>query len=225
MKNISILFFISFLLFSCAKDELTNPSAAEFEAEQQLSSRSNECSLTFLGYDENGCCKYLFNWPTWIPPISDRSPCSAFITVNGKRIKGSIFSVCGEATVKLVRGCTRDESVVCSTTVNCCEDCHLNSLSYTASQTDPQNGMDCCFIVLKKEGPLSICDSNGGSAGIKPQPGITIEYLAGSPATVGMIVCHENWVNTVTGFWQVKASYGVNICPEFQIPIDLNDCN
>lgn len=247
MKKFTLLFCLVTLFFSCAKDDFHNPDDNEI-IEIELDERDIDapgCSLTFLGYDENGCCIYRFNLISFpIGPVDQLSsdgdnasfstpkpdrPCRYYIMVGGQVIRGNTFTTCeSSVTVRYIKECNQTAYIICSATATCdrwCDECDENWLSTTASPAPNEDGNQCCFVSVIKEGPFSICDSNGGANGIYPQDGVTITSLAGSPVSTGYKICWEPGVDiNLTGWWDIKRD-GEVICPRMEVEFDLGDCH
>lgn len=302
MKNLFLFLFASILIVSCNKDDIASDSSDLLIENRE--SLDSGCSISFLGYDENGCCIYQFNFISILNEDSKDGKTSTYITVNNRALRGSVFTVCESATVRLIRQSETMSQLLCSSTVECqqscdidvaitdnddageccwivtttgvtnnilsidgneqvitddieicicadpgetievvvmdengvvcfedsvtcyeCDECDQNYLSVSLSPAPPEGGMQCCYVGLKKEGPLYICDSGGGSNWVYPQDGVTITGLGGSPATVSLKICREDWAETeMTGWWDTTEG-GVNICPRMEVDFDLADCN
>lgn len=302
MKKYPILFFLTILFFSCGKEEFSTNQPMD-EVVTTRNSDDAGCSITFLGYDENGCCMYQLNYVSTSDEASG-GKYKYYVTVDGKVIKGTTFTICDSGWVRLIKESKQVSILVCSSFLECeqscdidvtfeetdasgdccwtltttgidnhtlsingdeqtltsdiamcicasegetieivildengaicyehsvtcytCDECDQNYLSVKMSAAPPENGLECCYVTLKKEGPLYICDSGGGSNWVYPENGVTITGLGGSPATVSMKICREDWAETVlTGWWDTTDN-GVPICPRMEIDFDLEDCN
>ncbi len=223
MKKYAIFLPLLLLVFSCSQDDqsgyLGEQELINTEIENRNSS-SGPCSITFLGYDENGCCIYRLNYIS-LPPgggddtragtTSQTGKLRYYITVNGERIRGNVFTVCDTATVRLIKG-GRDFSIlVCSSVVTCDRDCGVD-----VTIEEIENERQCCWTVTTSgaTNQTLIIDGNPQNLSgdvqqmICAAPGETIEVQLVNKAGV---VCFEDSVKC----------YDCEDCDNLELTVEL----
>jgi len=78
MKKCLLLFAAVLVMFSCGKEDVVSDPSTEELNDFLIENRNSDigCSVTFLGYDENGCCLYRLNQISILGDSKDRKSTS-----------------------------------------------------------------------------------------------------------------------------------------------------